>query len=85
MTRRPLREEALPSTGWCKAVRKFPSEEAFPSSNSPRRLRGSAPTSQASLLVTDGDNPERLLSEGSFACLCGMVPEGCTRSVTAER
>jgi transposase len=28
----------------------------------------------ATLLVTAGDNPERLHSEGSFAHLCGVAP-----------
>jgi transposase len=31
-------------------------------------------TSAAELLLTAGDNPERLRSEGSFAALCGVSP-----------
>ncbi|MFI6932378.1 MULTISPECIES: transposase [Streptomyces] len=32
------------------------------------------PDSAAALLITAGDNPERLGSEASFAALCGVSP-----------
>src|SRR5919199_4094386 len=35
---------------------------------------GVAPDTAAVLLVTAGDNPERLHSEASFAALCGVSP-----------
>ncbi|MEE8268237.1 MAG: IS110 family transposase [Gemmatimonadales bacterium] len=37
-------------------------------------LHGVGPDTAASLLVTAGDNPERLRSEGSWAHLCGVAP-----------
>ncbi|WP_416968304.1 transposase [Streptomyces sp. 4F14] len=35
---------------------------------------GIGPDSAAALLITAGDNPERLGSEASFAALCGVSP-----------
>ncbi|WP_248000954.1 transposase [Streptomyces sp. RPA4-5] len=35
---------------------------------------GIGPDSAATLLITMGDNPERLSSEASFAALCGVSP-----------
>jgi transposase len=35
---------------------------------------GIGPDNAAALLITVGDNPERLRSEGSFASLCGVSP-----------
>jgi transposase len=37
-------------------------------------LHGVGTDTAASLLVTAGDNPERLTSEGSWAHLCGVTP-----------
>jgi transposase len=37
-------------------------------------LRGVGTDTAASLLVAIGDNPQRLKSEASFACLCGVAP-----------
>lgn len=37
-------------------------------------LPGLGPDTAGQLLVTAGDNPERLKSEGSFAHLCGVAP-----------
>jgi transposase len=37
-------------------------------------LHGLGPDTAASLLVTAGDNPERLRSERSWAALCGVTP-----------
>ncbi len=37
-------------------------------------LHGVGPDTAASLLVTAGDNPQRLRSEGSWAHLCGVAP-----------
>ncbi len=36
--------------------------------------RGVGPDSAAALLITAGDNPERLATEASFAALCGASP-----------
>jgi transposase len=36
--------------------------------------RGVGPDSAATLLITAGDNPERLANEASFAALCGANP-----------
>ncbi|MEI5097713.1 transposase [Streptomyces sp. PmtG] len=38
---------------------------------------GIGPDSAATLLITMGDNPERLRSEASFAALCGVSPVEC--------
>jgi transposase len=37
-------------------------------------LNGVGPETAGQLLVTAGENPERLRSEGSFAMLCGVAP-----------
>ena len=37
-------------------------------------LYGTGPDTSASLLVTAGDNPDRIGSEGSWAHLCGVTP-----------
>jgi len=36
--------------------------------------RGIGPDTAAALLITAGDNPDRLHSEASFAALCGASP-----------
>jgi transposase len=50
---------------------------------------GVGPTVAAQLLVTAGDNPDRLLSEASFAALCGAAPvpasSGKTRHMRLSR
>jgi len=38
--------------------------------------RGVGPDNAAALLITAGDNPDRLHSETSFAALCGVNPLG---------
>ena len=38
--------------------------------------------SAAQLLITSGDNPERLRSEGSFAALCGASPIPASSGMT---
>src|SRR5207245_10246843 len=48
-----------------------PTERAAPRL---RALQGVGPDVAGQLLVTAGDNPERLVSEGSFARLCGVAP-----------
>jgi transposase len=44
--------------------------------HSPRLLQrhGIGPDSAAALLITAGDNPDRMSSEASFAALCGVSP-----------
>ncbi|MFK0047426.1 transposase [Streptomyces sp. NPDC090741] len=46
-------------------------------------LNGIGPDVAGQLLVTAGDNPDRLRSEAAFAMLCGVAPlpaaSGCTR------
>ena len=37
-------------------------------------LQGVGPDTAATLLITAGDNPQRLASEASFAALCGVSP-----------
>jgi transposase len=37
-------------------------------------LKGVGTDTAATLLVTAGDNPDRLRSEAAFACLCGVAP-----------
>ena len=37
-------------------------------------LHGAGPETAAQLLITAGDNPERLRSEAAFAALCGVSP-----------
>jgi transposase len=36
--------------------------------------RGIGPDSAAAVLITPGDNPDRMSSEASFAALCGVSP-----------
>jgi len=45
-------------------------------SHAPQLLQrhGIGPDSAAALLITAGDNPDRLASEASFAALCGVSP-----------
>jgi transposase len=48
--------------------------------------RGVGPEVAASLLVTAGDNPQRMRSEASFAALCGASPvEASSGKVTRHR
>ncbi|GAA4386375.1 IS110 family transposase [Ornithinibacter aureus] len=53
----------------------------------PRLLRryGVGPDTAAALLLTAGDNPERLRSEGSFAALCGVSPIQASSGKTHRR
>ncbi|MBE1604208.1 IS110 family transposase [Actinopolymorpha pittospori] len=47
---------------------------------------GIGPDNAATLLITVGDNPERLRSEGSFASLCGVSPvEASSGQTTRHR
>nr|WSY48864.1 IS110 family transposase [Streptomyces sp. NBC_00886] len=59
------------------------------STPSPLERLGIGPDSAAALLITAGDNPERLSSEASFAALCGASPveksSGKTRRRTLNR
>jgi transposase len=48
-------------------------------------LTGVGPDSTAVLLVTAGDNPERLTSEASFAALCGVNPLDASSGKTTRR
>ncbi|WP_406340056.1 transposase [Streptomyces sp. NBC_01620] len=48
-------------------------------------VRGVGPDSAASLLVSAGDNPERLVSEASFAALCGTSPVEASSGKTQRR
>lgn len=50
--------------------------EALVTSAAPRLLDsfGVGPDTAAQLLITAGDNPERIRSEASFAALCGVSP-----------
>jgi len=47
--------------------------------------RGVGPDSAAALLITAGDNPERLRSEGSYAALCGVSPVEASSGNTRRR
>jgi transposase len=47
--------------------------------------RGIGPDSAAALLITAGDNPERLDSEASFAALCGVSPIEASSGRTQRR
>ncbi|WP_405099628.1 IS110 family transposase [Micromonospora sp. NBC_01412] len=49
------------------------------------KLTGVGPDSAAVLLVTAGDNPERLTNEASFAALCGVSPLEASSGKTARR
>ncbi len=47
---------------------------------------GVGPDSAAALVVTAGDNPERLRAEAPFAKLCGTAPlDASTGTVTRRR
>jgi transposase len=46
---------------------------------------GIGPDSASALLVTAGDNPERLHSEASFAALCGVSPIEASSGKTRRR
>jgi transposase len=47
---------------------------------------GVGPDSAAALLITAGDNPDRLASEASFAALCGVTPiEASSGKTTRHR
>ena len=49
-------------------------------------LRGVGPDTAASLLITAGDNPERLHSEAAWAHLCGVSPiQASSGKVTRHR
>jgi transposase len=46
---------------------------------------GIGPDSAAALLITAGDNPERMHSEASFAALCGVSPIEASSGKTRRR
>ncbi|WP_155387595.1 IS110 family RNA-guided transposase [Catellatospora paridis] len=46
---------------------------------------GIGPDSAAALLITAGDNPDRMTSEGSFAALCGVNPIEASSGKTRRR
>ncbi|MGW7201773.1 transposase, partial [Streptomyces chryseus] len=48
-------------------------------------VRGVGPDSAAALLISAGDNPERLVSEASFAALCGTSPVEASSGKTQRR
>nr|WP_286259731.1 IS110 family transposase [Streptomyces graminofaciens] len=48
-------------------------------------VRGVGPDSAAALLISAGDNPERLVSEASFAALCGSSPVEASSGKTQRR
>ncbi|MFE4423418.1 transposase [Streptomyces sp. NPDC056817] len=48
-------------------------------------VRGVGPDSAATLLISAGDNPERLSSEASFAALCGTSPVEASFGKTQRR
>ncbi|MEU1203416.1 IS110 family transposase [Streptomyces sp. NPDC005813] len=48
-------------------------------------VRGVGPDSAAALLISAGDNPERLASEASFAALCGTSPVEASSGKTQRR
>ncbi|WUL20450.1 IS110 family transposase [Streptomyces sp. NBC_00353] len=50
-----------------------------------REVRGVGPDSAAALLITAGDNPERLANEASFAALCGTSPVEASSGKTQRR
>lgn len=57
------------------------------STHVPRLLdrNGVGPDTAAALLITAGDNPERLHSEASFAALCGVSPVEASSGKTQRR
>ena len=46
---------------------------------------GIGPDSAATLLITAGDNPDRLVSDASFAALCGVSPLDCSSGKSRRR
>ncbi|MFE7333123.1 transposase [Streptomyces sp. NPDC057565] len=48
-------------------------------------VRGVGPDSDVALLMSAGDNPERLVSEASFAALCGTSPVEASSGKTQRR
>jgi transposase len=46
--------------------------------------RGVGPDNAAALLITAGDNPDRLRSEASFAALCGVSPQQASSGKTTR-
>jgi transposase len=56
-------------------------------SHAPQLLerKGIGPDSAAALLITAGDNPDRLHSEASFAALCGVNPVEASSGKTTRR
>ncbi|GAA3826082.1 IS110 family transposase [Sphaerisporangium flaviroseum] len=48
------------------------------------KQRGIGPDTAASLLITAGDNPDRLTSEAAFAALCGVNPIEASSGKTAR-
>ena len=57
------------------------------STHAPKLLErnGVGPDTAAALLITAGDNPERLHSEASFAALCGVSPVEASSGKTQRR
>jgi transposase len=47
--------------------------------------RGIGPDNAAAVLITAGDNPDRLRSEASFAALCGVNPIEASSGKTSRR
>jgi transposase len=47
--------------------------------------KGVGPDSAAALLITAGDNPDRMNSEASFAALCGVSPIEASSGKTRRR
>jgi transposase len=47
-------------------------------------LKGVGTDTAATLLLTAGDNPERLRSEAAFACLCGVAPQPASSGKTTR-
>jgi len=48
------------------------------------QIRGVGPATAAQLLITAGGNPHRLLSEASFAALCGTAPAPASSGKTTR-
>jgi transposase len=47
-------------------------------------VKGVGTDTAATLLVTAGDNPERLRTEAAFACLCGVAPQPASSGRTVR-
>src|SRR5262245_24508143 len=47
-------------------------------------VKGVGTDTAATLLLTAGDNPERLRSEAAFACLCGVAPQPASSGKTTR-